>query len=160
MSHGERYWVAADLDFAGRPSEDGSMDSLSPSERSERMSRVRSVDTKPELRVRRLVHALGYRYRLHRSDLPGKPDLVFPARRKVILVHGCFWHAHPDPTCKLARAPKSRLEFWGPKLARNRARDIEVEARLTESGWNVLTLWECELRDGEAVAARVRDFLG
>lgn len=88
------------------------MDTLTPQERSERMGKVRSTDTKPELVVRRLVHGMGYRYRLHRKDLPGKPDLVFPARRKVILVHGCFWHRHGDPACRLARLPKSRLDFY------------------------------------------------
>lgn len=124
------------------------------------MSRVRSRDTKPELLVRRLVHGMGYRYRLHRRDLPGKPDLVFGPRRKVILVHGCFWHGHEDPACKLARAPKSRQEFWGPKLQRNRERDAEVERRLNESGWEVLTLWECELGDRAGLERRVRTFLG
>lgn len=136
------------------------MDSLSASERSKRMSLVRGTNTKPELLVRRLVYRLGYRYRLHRPDLPGKPDLVFPGRRKVIFVHGCFWHAHPDPKCKLARKPKSRPEFWLPKLAGNRARDEDVERRLIESGWRVLTLWECQLRDQMAVADTVREFLG
>nr|WP_295226087.1 DNA mismatch endonuclease Vsr [uncultured Brevundimonas sp.] len=136
------------------------MDTLSQAERSKRMSRVRSRDTKPELRVRRLVHGLGYRYRLHRKDLPGKPDLVFGPRRKVIMVHGCFWHGHKDLQCKLARAPKSRMEFWGPKLARNRERDREVRDRLIESGWEVLTLWECELGDGPALERRVKAFLG
>ena len=136
------------------------VDTLSPAQRSERMSRVRSRDTKPELLVRKLVHGLGYRYRLHRKDLPGKPDLVFGPRRKVILVHGCFWHGHDDPNCKLARAPKSRVEFWGPKLARNRERDREVERRLNESGWEALILWECELRDRAGLEQRMRAFLG
>ena len=136
------------------------VDTLSPAQRSERMSRVRSRDTKPELLVRKLVHGLGYRYRLHRKDLPGKPDLVFGPRRKVILVHGCFWHGHDDSNCKLARAPKSRVEFWGPKLARNRERDREVERRLNESGWEALILWECELRDRAGLEQRMRAFLG
>lgn len=137
-----------------------SVDTLSPAQRSERMSRVRSRDTKPELLVRKLVHGLGYRYRLHRRDLPGKPDLVFGPRRKVILVHGCFWHGHDDPNCKLTRAPKSRVEFWGPKLARNRERDREVKRRLNESGWEALILWECELGDRAGLEQRVRTFLG
>lgn len=136
------------------------MDTLSPEERSARMARVRGRDTKPEIVVRRLVHGLGYRYRLHRKDLPGRPDLVFPGRRAVIFVHGCFWHRHPDPSCKLARLPKSRRDFWEPKLARNRQRDLDVEQRLNESGWRVLILWECELRDRTLVEARVREFLG
>lgn len=136
------------------------MDSLTSVERSERMSRVRGKDTKPELVVRKLVHGLGYRYRLHKSGLPGRPDLVFVGRRKVIFIHGCFWHRHPDPACKLARMPKSRLQFWEPKLAGNRARDLEVERRLSESGWGVLTVWECELGDREALTEKVKDFLG
>lgn len=135
------------------------MDTLSPQQRSTRMSRFRGRDTKPELTVRRLMYGLGYRYRLHGKDLAGKPDLVFAGRRAVIFIHGCFWHRHPDPACKLARMPKSRLEFWEPKLASNRARDVAVEQRLNESGWRVLTVWECELRDPDAVAAKVRDFL-
>ena len=135
------------------------MDTLSKAQRSERMSRVRGKDTKPELLVRRLVHGMGYRYRLHRRDLPGTPDLVFPGRRKVIFVHGCFWHRHPDPTCKLARLPKSRREFWLPKLEGNRARDVENMARLEELGWESMTIWECQLRDQEALEERVRRFL-
>ena len=91
-------------------------DTLSPKERSERMSRIRGKDTKPELTVRRLVHGMGFRYRLHGKRLPGKPDMVFSARRKVIFVHGCFWHRHPDPGCPLARLPKSKLDFWRTKL--------------------------------------------
>jgi DNA mismatch endonuclease (patch repair protein) len=136
------------------------MDTLTPDERSVRMSRVRGRNTKPELIVRGLVHGLGYRYRLHRKELPGRPDLVFPGRRAVIFVHGCFWHRHPKPACKLARLPKSRREFWEEKLSRNRERDIAVERRLNESGWRVLTIWECELRDLPLVETRVRGFLG
>src|SRR5690349_18847706 len=99
------------------------MDTLSQAERSERMARVRAKDSRPELTVRRLVHGMGYRYRLHDPRLPGKPDLVFRSRRRVIFVHGCFWHRHADPACRLARLPKSRLEFWLPKLEANRTRD-------------------------------------
>ena len=117
------------------------MDTLAPKERSERMSRVRGKDTKPELIVRRLLHGLGYRYRLHARDLPGKPDIVFRGRRKAIYVHGCFWHRHPDPACKLARLPKTRQDFWVPKLEGNRQRDIENQRRLTEMGWEVLVVW-------------------
>ncbi|WP_378946628.1 very short patch repair endonuclease [Mesorhizobium sp. ANAO-SY3R2] len=135
------------------------MDSLSPTERSARMSRVRAANTRPEMVVRRLIYTLGYRYRLHRRDLPGKPDLVFGSRRAVIFVHGCFWHRHPSPDCKLARMPKSRLDFWGSKLSRNRQHDIEVEELLKEAGWRVLTLWECELRDRPALVTKVREFL-
>lgn len=124
------------------------------------MSLVRGRDTKPEMRVRRLAHALGYRYRLHRRDLPGSPDLVFGPRRKVIFVHGCFWHRHPDPSCKLARLPKSRQDFWLPKLEGNRARDERNNAMLTEMGWDVLEIWECETADVEALAKKVKGFLG
>lgn len=136
------------------------MDTLSPDERSRRMSLVRSKDTGPEMRVRRLVHGLGYRYRLHQKDLPGKPDLVFPGRHAVVFVHGCFWHRHPDPTCSLARLPKSRQDFWLPKLEANRARDMAAEEHLHAAGWRVLTIWECKLRDMDAVAKRVVEFLG
>lgn len=134
-------------------------DTLTPTERSERMSRVRNKDTKPELKVRRLTHGLGYRYRLHRKDLPGKPDLVFPSRRKVIFVHGCFWHRHPDPDCKLARLPKSRLDFWVPKLEANRERDERNLKLLVENGWEPLVIWECQTRNMVEVERRVRAFL-
>ncbi|MEL6467874.1 MAG: DNA mismatch endonuclease Vsr [Pseudomonadota bacterium] len=136
------------------------MDTLSRQERSKRMSLVRARDTKPEMRVRRLTHALGYRYRLHRRDLPGKPDLVFGPRRKVIFVHGCFWHRHPDPDCKLARLPKSRQDFWLPKLEGNRERDERNNAMLTEMGWDVLEVWECETADADALAKKIKGFLG
>lgn len=125
------------------------MDTLTASERSERMSRVLGKDTKPELTVRRIIHALGYRYRLHDERLPGKPDLVFRSRRKVIFVHGCFWHRHADPDCKLARLPKSRQDFWLPKLERNAQRDVENRAALKKEGWGVLELWECQVKDTE-----------
>ena len=124
------------------------------------MSRVRNRDTKPEMLVRRLVHGMGYRYRLHRRDLPGKPDLVFPARRKVIFVHGCFWHRHPDPACSLARLPKSKLDFWGPKLEKNRKRDESNLALLAELGWKILEVWECQTKNREDLQTRVREFLG
>ena len=135
-------------------------DTLTPKERSERMSLVRGADTKPEMLVRRLVHGMGYRYRLHRRNLPGKPDLVFASRRKVIFVHGCFWHRHPDPECALARLPKSRLDFWKPKLEGKRERDVRNQARLGELGWEVLVIWECELRDVGTLRTRIREFLG
>lgn len=116
-------------------------------------------DTKPEMLVRRLAHGMGYRYRLHRGDLPGKPDLVFGSRRKVIFVHGCFWHHHPDPGCKIARLPKSRLDFWLPKLDANRVRDDRDEKALENLGWRVLTVWECELKNQERVCNAIRSFL-
>lgn len=135
------------------------MDTLSPQQRSERMSRVRGRDTKPEMQVRRLVHAMGYRFRLHRRDLPGVPDLVFPSRRKVIFVHGCFWHRHPDPACKLARMPKSRLDFWSTKLENNKNRDEKNIVQLNDLGWKTLVIWECQAGDREALQARIREFL-
>jgi DNA mismatch endonuclease (patch repair protein) len=136
------------------------MDTLTPAQRSERMSRVRARDTKPELLVRRLVHGMGYRYRLHRRDLPGTPDLVFPGRRKVIFVHGCFWHRHPDPACKLARLPKSKHDFWIPKLESNRRRDEDNEQKLRALGWDALSIWECQLTRPEELRTRIQEFLG
>lgn len=133
------------------------MDTLSPEQRSERMSRVRGKDTRPELRVRRLAHALGYRYRLHRRDLPGRPDLTFAGRRKVIFVHGCFWHRHDCSAGR--RTPKTRLDFWEPKLRANRARDEAVLRHLADAGWRSLIIWECETRDAASVAARLKEFL-
>lgn len=132
-------------------------DTLSPRERSERMARVRSTDTKPEMRVRRLVHGLGYRYRLHVRELPGTPDLVFPSRRAVIFVHGCFWHRHEN--CALARLPKSRLDFWRKKLESNTTRDAAQQERLRELGWRVLVVWECQLGDTAKLTDTIRHFL-
>ena len=133
------------------------VDTLSTAERSERMSRVRGKNTKPELTVRRLVFGLGYRYRLHRKDLPGKPDLVFPGRKAVILVHGCFWHLHD---CGKYNIPKTKADFWQAKLSRNVERDAEVLNLLRQRGWRVLTLWECELKDIAGLSMRIVDFLG
>ncbi len=134
-------------------------DTLTQKERSERMALIRGKDTKPEMKVRRLIHGLGYRYRLHGPAMLGKPDLVFAGRKKVIFVHGCFWHRHPDSSCKLARMPKSRLEFWAPKLEKNRLRDERVSQELAEQGWQALTIWECQLVDIAAVSEQVRSFL-
>jgi DNA mismatch endonuclease, patch repair protein len=134
------------------------MDTLSRSERSQRMAQIRGRDTKPELLVRRLVHRCGFRYRLHRKMLPGKPDLVFPSRRKVIFVHGCFWHRHPH--CVLARLPKSRLEFWVPKLTENRKRDLRNIRTLSRLGWKTHVVWECELHDADRLERKIRHFLG
>ncbi|HRD28519.1 MAG TPA: very short patch repair endonuclease [Caulobacter sp.] len=135
------------------------MDTMTPIERSERMSRVRGKGSKAELLVRSLVHRMGYRFRLHGAKLPGKPDLVFQGRRKVIFVHGCFWHRHPDPDCKLARMPKSRQDFWRPKLEGNRARDLRQIAELQALGWSVLEIWECQLRDPSFLENEIRTFL-
>jgi DNA mismatch endonuclease (patch repair protein) len=132
-------------------------DKLSPERRSENMRRIKSKDMKPELLVRRLVHGMGYRYRLHRKDMPGKPDLVFGPRRKVIFVHGCFWHQHAS--CREGRVPSSNESYWQPKLARNAQRDAENLANLEGSGWRTLVIWECEMEDAAALRRRLRAFL-
>jgi DNA mismatch endonuclease (patch repair protein) len=134
------------------------MDTLTKAERSERMARIKSKDTQPELRVRRLVHGLGYRYRVHRRDLPGSPDLVFSSRRKVVFVHGCFWHGHPD--CKVANKPKSRTDFWLAKFEGNRVRDAKNQSALRVAGWRVFTVWECETKDTARLASKLLRFLG
>lgn len=121
------------------------VDRLSIERRSWLMSRVKSKDTTPELRTRRVAHALGLRFRLHRKDLPGNPDLVFPKYRTVVFVHGCFWHRHVD--CRKASEPKSRIDFWEEKFRRNVARDKKNETELQRLGWNVIIIWECETRD-------------
>lgn len=135
------------------------MDKLTPLRRSENMRRIRSKDTQPELAVRKLVHRLGYRFRLHAKSLPGNPDLVFPSRRKIILVHGCFWHQHASPSCKITRQPKSNLQFWEPKLRRTIDRDATNHKALLREGWRVLTVWECEVRDIKALTKTLTRFL-
>ena len=134
------------------------MDTLDPAARSALMGRIRGVDTGPERTVRRAAHRLGYRYRLHRRSLPGRPDLVFPARKAVIFVHGCFWHRHEG--CSKASTPKTRIDFWTGKFARNVERDREVRDRLERAGWRVLVIWECEIRDRARLDTVLRDFLG
>ncbi|KQU01844.1 endonuclease [Methylobacterium sp. Leaf469] len=124
------------------------------------MASVRSANTKPERIVRSVLHAMGYRYRLHRRDLPGRPDIVFPSRRKVIDVRGCFWHRHPDPACRNAVLPRTRTEFWSQKLGANVARDERNVRRLVELGWDTLVLWECQLSDPPALEERLVGFLG
>ena len=121
------------------------------------MRAIPQQDTKPELAVRRLVHALGYRYRLHRKDLPGKPDMVFPARRKIIFVHGCFWHRHKR--CRLTATPRTRRSYWKAKFASNVVRDRAVKKRLEVLGWRVLVVWQCELSDQDNLTYRIRVFL-
>jgi DNA mismatch endonuclease (patch repair protein) len=135
-------------------------DKLTPERRSENMRRINSRGTKPELAVRRLAYSLGYRYRLHRKDLPGKPDLVFGPRRKVVFVHGCFWHRHDDPVCPDGRTPRSNEGYWLPKLARNKERDGANIGALEAAGWRVLVIWECEMRNVEALKARLVAFIG
>ena len=124
--------------------------------RSAQMARIRGKDTKPELRVRRFLHAVGLRFRLHDRSLPGTPDMVFPSRRCAVTVRGCFWHQHPDPACKLARMPKSRLDFWRPKLEGNRARDLRQEAELAAQDWTLYVVWECHVRDEGRLAELAR----
>ena len=133
------------------------MDTLTPAERSERMSRVRSKDTKPEMLVRSLIHKMGYRYRLHARDLPGNPDIVLPSRGKIIFVHGCFWHRHGR--CKNTRWPKSKLDFWEPKLEANHRRDKVVRRSLRGMGWKLMVVWECQLANATKLAIRLRRFL-
>ena len=137
------------------------MDRISADVRSKNMSAIRSKGMKPELLVRSLAHRLGYRFRLHRSDLPGKPDLVFASRRKVVFVNGCFWHQHDTAKCRSARIPKSNEEYWVPKLARTVARDKRNRRSLNALGWQHLTVWECETRaDNEtSLSRRLRRFL-
>ena len=134
-------------------------DTLSRVERSQRMSLIRGRNTKPELIVRRTVHSMGFRYRLHRRDLPGTPDLVFPGHKKVILVHGCFWHYHPDPRCTIAHLPKSRIDFWKSKLEGNRQRDKENIIRLQELGWKTLVIWECQVTEDKQLKYALHRFL-
>ena len=122
------------------------------------MARVRSRDTCPEMMVRRALHRLGYRYRLHSSALPGKPDLAFSSRRKVIFINGCFWHMHPG--CRRARVPRNNRDYWTAKLERNRLRDHRNVEALQDHGWQSMTVWECELRDLEAAVRRIASFLG
>ncbi len=133
------------------------MDTFTPSERSAIMRKVRGKDTTPELRVQALVRKLGLGPSLHRRDLPGNPDLVFTRRRKVIFVHGCFWHGH---SCRAGKnRPSSRRAYWIPKLDRNKARDAANRRRLRRQGWSVLTVWECQLKDATRLESRLAKFL-
>jgi len=128
-----------------------------PEQRSFNMSRIKNRDTKPEMRVRAIVHSMGYRYRLHRKDLPGKPDLVFPGRKKVIFVHGCFFHMHD---CRYGTVvPKTNAEFWAKKRRSNVERDKRNISELEGSGWEVLTVWECQTKNPESLSGLLRDFL-
>jgi DNA mismatch endonuclease, patch repair protein len=132
------------------------VDPLSPERRSWLMGRVRQKNTKPEIVVRSLAHQLGYRFRLHRRDLPGRPDLVFPKLKKVIFVHGCFWHRHG---CSKATTPKSNLAYWQPKFAENVERDKRAIAELLSLGWEPMVVWECETRDIDALSQSLSTFL-
>ena len=133
------------------------MDNRTKDSRSRLMSRIGSKHTKPELIVRSLLHRLGYRFRLHRRELPGRPDIVFIGRKKAVFVHGCFWHGHD---CKFGKLPKSNLEFWSPKIERNRIRDREKRSELEAVGWTVEEIWQCEIKDIQSLEDRFRSFLG
>lgn len=133
------------------------MDIVTPAKRSRMMAGIKGKNTSPEMAVRRLVHGLGFRFRLHRRNLPGSPDLVLPRLRKVIFVHGCFWHRHPG--CRFAYTPKSRTEFWLTKLNANVRRDAVTRRALVDAGWKVLIVWECEVSDLSALSRRVLYFL-
>jgi len=129
---------------------------VDPAGRSANMRAIRSKGTKPEIAVRQLVHGMGFRFRLHRVDLPGKPDLVFPSRKKLIFVHGCFWHSHG---CGRSHVPRSNLKYWQAKLERNRKRDVTYRRLLKSGGWKLLVVWECELKRFEVLSRRIARFL-
>lgn len=134
------------------------MDVVDQAKRSRMMAGIRGKDTTPELKVRRAAHALGYRFRLHRRDLPGTPDLVFPGRKKVVLVHGCYWHRHEG--CRYATVPKSNPEFWAAKFEKNCARDRKVLEGLARLGWDAMVIWECETRDETVLSGLIASHLG
>lgn len=132
-------------------------DTVTKEKRSWIMSQVRGTDTTPEMIVRSLAHRMGYRYRLHREDLPGKPDIVFPSKQKVIFVHGCFWHGHD---CQRgSRIPKTNTKYWREKIEKNRRRDEKNIALLISSGWQTLIIWECQIRDIESLKFCIEEFL-
>lgn len=133
------------------------MDKLTPERRSANMSRIRSQDTSPEMVVRKLLHGMGYRYRLHVASLPGKPDIVLPKLKAIIEVRGCFWHQHPG--CIDSHIPKSRRPYWAPKLARNKQRDVQNLRKLRQLGWRVCVIWECETQALAGLSRRLADFL-
>ena len=133
------------------------MDRLSSDARSANMRAVRRQHTAPELKVRRLLHSAGYRYRLHTKTLPGSPDIVFPSRKKAIFVHGCFWHGHH---CRAGRPPQTRQEYWLPKIERNRARDVLALKSLSVLGWKAFVVWQCELQNEKSLLRSLKKFLG
>ena len=135
------------------------MDIISPKRRSEIMSHIKSKNMTPEMKVRRLAHSLGFRFRLHQKNLPGTPDLVFSRLNKIIFVHGCFWHQHGAVNCKIKRLPKSRQEYWIPKLERNKARDKKAISSLRKAGWEVLVIWECQTLNIKQLEKKLIRFL-
>ena len=132
-------------------------DNRTAESRSALMARVRGRDTAPEIVVRKILHGLGYRFRLHRRDLPGTPDIVLPSRRRIIFVHGCFWHAHG---CSIGKPPKSHIAYWKRKFRQNRRRDMRNYRLLRKAGWGVLTIWQCEIKDVNQLSARLSSTLG
>jgi DNA mismatch endonuclease (patch repair protein) len=134
------------------------VDQLSPKQRSAFMANIRSFDTAPEVSVRRALHRAGYRFQLHGRGLPGRPDIVFTRRKRVVFVHGCFWHAHKN--CEFAHLPKTRSDYWEVKFLRNRQRDADNLASLRRLGWRAIVVWECELNDLNRVFQRLKTFLG
>ncbi|MFH1871979.1 MAG: very short patch repair endonuclease [Pseudomonadota bacterium] len=148
----------ADLPHRKRTKQNSTdMDRMTTEQRSRLMSRIRSKDTAPELTVRSVAHRLGYRFRLHGKDLPGKPDLVFRSRMKVIFVHGCFWHGH---TCRKGRLPETRADFWLTKIQTNKARDRRVRRKLNSLGWSCLTIWECQIKHPDLLESKLKCFFG
>jgi DNA mismatch endonuclease (patch repair protein) len=132
-------------------------DHVDPATRSRIMSAVHSKDTMPEVRVRKMLHSMGYRYRLHVAKLPGKPDIVFPSRHKIVFVHGCFWHRHRS--CRYATTPKTRPEYWEEKFSANVTRDRATVRKLKQMGWTIATVWQCQLKNPERLAERLHEFL-
>jgi DNA mismatch endonuclease (patch repair protein) len=132
------------------------MDKITPEQRSLNMARVKSRNTALEIQIRSLVHKLGYRFRLHRKDLPGTPDLIFPKRRSAVFINGCFWHGH---NCSKAKLPASNRIFWEAKIKKNVERDTRVVVQLAEKGWRVLTIWQCQTKDMNALQERLTIFL-
>ncbi len=132
-------------------------DHVDPATRSRIMSAVHSKDTMPEVRVRKMLHSMGYRYRLHVAKLPGKPDIVFPSRHKIVFVHGCFWHRHRS--CRYATTPKTRPEYWEEKFSANVTRDRATVRKLKQMGWTIATVWQCQLKNPERLAEQLHEFL-
>lgn len=135
------------------------VDRISVKVRSANMRAIKSKDTRPEMTVRRLLYSMGYRYRIHRKDLPGNPDIAFASRKKVILVHGCFWHQHGDPECPLVNTPKSNSDYWTEKLSKNCQRDFENRKMLTDLGWSSLVVWECQTLETINLESVLRQYL-
>ncbi|MEP7452159.1 very short patch repair endonuclease [Phyllobacterium sp. SB3] len=135
------------------------LDRISPAKRSANMARIRSQNTRPEMTVRRLIHSLGYRYRLHVAQLPGRPDIVFSRKKAVIFINGCFWHQHGHPDCTKSSIPKTRHEFWNAKLQRNSERDAANYRKLDALGWTTLVIWECELNEEDSLVLKLTTFL-